>query len=160
MNVDNYLNHPLPLLEKERINSKKPILFDSMTKLNPKKTKKQRQYLRGHMTKWEVRLWNELKGKKMFGFKVRRQHGIENFIIDFYCPQLKLAFEIDGIVHHYEDKTVKDLEKDRLLKAEGIKLIRIKNLDFEEDYESTILYLEDVFRDRAKEFKIDINEDI
>lgn len=130
-----------------------------MTKLNPKKTKKQRQYLRGHMTKWEVRLWNELKGKRMFGFKVRRQHGIENYIIDFYCPQLKLAIEIDGDVHHYDEKMKKDLEKDRLLNAEGIKLIRIKNLDFEEDYESTILYLEDVFKDRAKEFKIEIDKD-
>ncbi|WP_069130066.1 endonuclease domain-containing protein [Rhodohalobacter halophilus] len=129
-----------------------------MTKLNPKKTKKQRQYLRGHMTKWEVRLWNELKGKKMFGFKVRRQHGIGNYIVDFYCPELRLAIEIDGDVHHFKEKAEKDLKKDLLLKNEGIEIIRIKNLDFEEDYESTIIYLEDVFKERAKEFNIEINE--
>jgi very-short-patch-repair endonuclease len=127
--------------------------------LNPKKTKKQRQYLRNHMTKWEVRLWNDLKGRKMLGFKVRRQYGIENYIIDFYCPQLKLAVEIDGDIHYLNEKVKIDLEKDEYLKAEGIKLIRIENLDFEEDYESVILYLEDLFKERAKELKIEFNND-
>jgi very-short-patch-repair endonuclease len=126
---------------------------------NPKKTKKQRQYLRNNMTKWEIRLWNDLKGKKMLGFKIRRQYGIENYIIDFYCPALKLAIEIDEDVHNLDEKVKKDKEKNDYLEAEGIKVIRIENLDFEEDYESVILYLEDMFRDRAKEFKIELNED-
>lgn len=54
--------------------------------LNPKKTKKQRRYLRNKMTKWEIRLWNDLKQKKMFGYKVRRQYGVNNYILDFYYP--------------------------------------------------------------------------
>jgi very-short-patch-repair endonuclease len=126
--------------------------------LNPKKTKKQRQYLRNNMMKWEVRLWNDLKGKKMFGFKIRRQYGINNYIIDFYCPKLKLAIEIDGDVHFYSDKRKRDRDKEKLLESHGIKLIRIKNLDFEEDYESSIQYLEDIFKDRASEFKIELKE--
>jgi very-short-patch-repair endonuclease len=129
-------------------------------KINPKKTKKQHQYLRNNMTKWEVRLWNDLKGRKMYGFKVRRQYGIENYIVDFYCPALKLAIEIDGDVHYFEEKVKKDKEKNGTLNAEGIKVIRIENLDFEEDYESVILYLEDIFRDRAKEFKIELNDEL
>ena len=127
-------------------------------KINPKKTKKQHQYLRNNMTKWEVRLWNDLKGRKMYGFKVRRQYGIENYIVDFYCPALKLAIEIDGDVHYFEEKVKKDKEKNGTLNAVGIKVIRIENLDFEEDYESVILHLEDLFRDRAKEFNIELNE--
>ena len=126
--------------------------------LNPKKTKKQRQYLRNHMTKWEVRLWNDLKGRKMFGFKVRRQYGIGNYILDFYCPQLKLAIEIDGDVHIFKEKANKDRMKDELLMEEGIKVIRIQNMDFEEDYESVVIYLEDIFKARADENKIEINE--
>ncbi len=129
-------------------------------KINPKKTKKQRQYLRNNMTKWEVRLWNDLKDKKMLGFKVRRQYGIENYIVDFYCPALKLAIEIDGDVHYFDEKVKKDKKKNETLNAEGIKVIRIENLDFEEDYESVILYLEDKFRDRAKEFKIELNDEL
>jgi len=129
-------------------------------KINPKKTKKQRQYLRNNMTKWEVRLWNDLKDKKMLGFKVRRQYGIENYIVDFYCPALKLAIEIDGDVHYFDEKVKKDKKKNETLNTEGIKVIRIENLDFEEDYESVILYLEDKFRDRAKEFKIELNDEL
>ena len=125
---------------------------------NPKKTKKQRQYLRNNMTKWEVRLWNDLKGKKMYGFKVRRQFGIANYIIDFYCPALKLAIEIDGDVHYFAEKARKDDEKNDVLKTVGIKVVRIENLDLEEDYESMILYLEDIFRDRAKEMKVHFEE--
>jgi very-short-patch-repair endonuclease len=127
-------------------------------KINPKKTKKQHQYLRNNMTKWEVRLWNDLKGRKMYGFKVRRQYGIENYIVDFYYPALKLAIEINGDVHFFDEKVKKDKEKNDCLKAEGIKVIRIENLDFEEDYESVLLHLEDLFRDRAKEFNIELNE--
>lgn len=110
------------------------------------------------MTKWEVRLWNDLKGKKMYGFKVRRQYGIKNYVIDFYCHKLKLAIEIDGDIHYFNEKIKKDREKDDFLKSEGVKVIRIENLDFEEDYEGVIIHLEDIFKERAKEIKIEIEE--
>ena len=127
--------------------------------LNPKKTKKQRQYLRNHMTKWEVRLWNDLKGRKMFGFKVRRQYGIGNYILDFYCPQLKLAIEIDGEVHHFNEKRRKDKIKDEYLRSVNINVVRIDSLDFEEDYESMILYLEDIFKDRAEKLNLEVDNE-
>jgi len=101
-----------------------------------------------------------LKGKKIFGFKVRRQYGIENFILDFYCPKLKLAIEVDGDVHHYRKKQVLDSRKDKLLKNEGIKLVRLNNYDLEEDYESIILYLEDIFKKRAHELNISFEENL
>lgn len=126
--------------------------------LNPKKTKNQRRYLRKNMTKWEVRLWSDLKGKKMFGFKVRRQFGVGNYIIDFYCPELKLAVEIDGNVHHYSDKKKADKAKNDYLNELGIKMIRIQNSDFDEDYETVLKYLERVFKTRAKEFGLTIDD--
>ena len=127
--------------------------------LNPKKTKKQRQYLRNNMTKWEVILWNDLKGKKMFGFKVRRQYGVDNYVIDFYCPELKLALEVDGDVHYYPDKLEADKRKNKQLEEEGIKLVRLTNEDLEEDYESAVIYLEDRFKLRAQELKIPLKVD-
>ena len=126
--------------------------------LNPKKTKKQRQYLRNNMTKWEVILWNDLKGKKMFGFKVRRQYGVDNYVIDFYCPELKLALEVDGDVHYHPDKLEIDNRKNKRLQEEGIYLIRLKNEDLEEDYESAIIYLEDEFKARAHKLKIPLKK--
>lgn len=98
-------------------------------KRNPKETKRQRRYLRNHMTKWEVRLWSDLKGRKMFGFKVRRQHGFDKYIVDFYCPELQLAIEVDGDVHYLKGRTERDYVKDLFLKDEGIQMIRIKTGD-------------------------------
>lgn len=122
---------------------------------NPKNTKKKRRSLRSNMTKWEIRLWNDLKGRKMFGFKVRRQYGINNYVVDFYCPQLKLVVEVDGDVHYFKEKMRKDQVKDQRLKREDIKVVRIEVMDLEEDYESMIQYLEGVFKDRASELSID-----
>lgn len=129
------------------------------TMLNPKKTKKQRQYLRNNMTKWEIILWNDLKGKKMYGFKVRRQYGVDNYVIDFYCPELKLALEVDGDVHYYPDKLEADKRKYKKLEEEGIQLVRLKNEDLEEDYESAVIYLEDRFKLRAQELMIPLKVD-
>jgi very-short-patch-repair endonuclease len=127
--------------------------------LNPIKTKKQRQYLRNNMTKWEVRLWSDLKGKQMFGFKVRRQYGIDNFVVDFYCPELKLAIEVDGDVHYFKKKIEADNRKNRRFKEEGIKFIRLKTIDLEEDYERVVLYLEDIFKARASNLGISMKTD-
>jgi len=94
----------------------------------------------------------------MFGFKIRRQYGIENFILDFYCPKLKLAIEIDGDVHHFKEKQILDSKKNDLLKTEGIELVRLNNNDFEEDYESVVLHLEDIFKKRARKQNFTLNE--
>jgi len=110
-----------------------------------------RQYLRNNMTKWEVMLWSDLKGRKMFGFKVRRQYGIDNYIIDFYCPELKLAIEVDGDVHYFKNKMDLDARKNQRLAQENIKLVRLKNSDLSDDYESIVIYLEDMFKARAHE---------
>ena len=44
-------------------------------------------------------LWRSLRNRQVGGCKFRRQHGIEQYIVDFYCPELMLAIEIDG-PHH------------------------------------------------------------
>ncbi len=119
--------------------------------LNPKRTKKKRQCLRNNMTKWEIRLWNDLKQRKMLGFKVRRQYGVNNFVIDFYCPELRLGIEVDGEIHFQYGRNTQDQKKDKLLKDLGIRVIRISTLDMEEDYESIVIHLEDQFKKRAKE---------
>ncbi|CAN5438826.1 hypothetical protein BH23BAC3_BH23BAC3_02690 [soil metagenome] len=95
----------------------------------------------------------------MYGFKVRRQYGIDNFIIDFYCPKLQLAIEVDGEVHYFKDKKITDKKQDETLISEGIKIIRLKNKDLYEDYESIVVYLEDIFKKRARELGVPFNDD-
>jgi imidazole glycerol-phosphate synthase subunit HisF len=82
--------------------------------------------LRNTVTHAEMIIWNYLRGNQS-GFKFRRQHPVGNFILDFYCHQLKLAIEIDGSIHNNEETKINDAERQKILEAEGIKVIRFKN---------------------------------
>ena len=73
---------------------------------NNKNQKSRRKNLRNNMTKAEIILWSKLKGKQL-GYKFRRQHGIGKYIIDFYCPKLKLIIEVDGDVHGFYNQIKK-----------------------------------------------------
>lgn len=106
------------------------------------------------MTKWEIRLWNDLKQKNMLGYKIRRQYGVDNYVIDFYCPELKLGIEVDGEIHFQYGRSRQDEEKDKVLELYGIKVIRISTLDMNDDYKGIIVYLEDQFRKRATEIGV------
>ncbi|MQY72086.1 MAG: DUF559 domain-containing protein, partial [Dehalococcoidia bacterium] len=46
-------------------------------------------------------LWQHLRNSQMGGFKFRRQHPIDRFIVDFYCFKIRLVIEVDGPVHQY-----------------------------------------------------------
>ena len=65
---------------------------------NRKDSKSTRAFLRNNVFPPEKILWKHLSNKQL-GFKCRRQHGIENYIVDFNCPELFLIIEIDGKVH-------------------------------------------------------------
>jgi len=83
--------------------------------------------LRNNMTLAEKIIWDELKNRKYFKVRFRRQHPIDIFIVDFYCHEIKLAIEIDGEIHlqdevvEYDDGRSHDIEKF------GIKIIRFTN---------------------------------
>lgn len=54
--------------------------------------------LRKYQTESESILWEDLKNKKLDGFKFRRQHPVSRFVVDFYCHRVKLVIEEDGEV--------------------------------------------------------------
>jgi very-short-patch-repair endonuclease len=94
---------------------------------NSKKTKGQRKYLRNNSTQAESRLWAKLKGRQIFDYKFRRQHGIGNYIVDFYCPTLKLVIEVDGESHLSKKGIKHDLKRDKYLNDLGITICRFNN---------------------------------
>ena len=51
-----------------------------------------------------------LKGKQIGGLKFRRQHSVGKYILDFFCPQIKLAIELDGAIHIHPGQRSKDLD--------------------------------------------------
>ena len=93
------------------------------------------------MTPAEKRLWNGFL--KRCRFRVRSQRTIDNYIVDFYCPSLKLVIEIDGDHHYAEEGKMYDRERDVILESYGLKVLRIINRDVFEDFDSVCRRIED-----------------
>jgi len=94
---------------------------------NKKYLKRNRKELRNNLTSAEARLWSMLKNKKLDGRKFRRQHSIDNFIVDFYCPKEKLIIELDGNFHFNPISENADYSRDKLLENYGFKVLRFEN---------------------------------
>jgi very-short-patch-repair endonuclease len=61
--------------------------------------KDRRRQLRKSQTEPEAIMWGLLRNKQCGGFKFFRQYSIGPYILDFYCPKLKLSIELDGGQH-------------------------------------------------------------
>lgn len=105
---------------------------------NRPELKQFRKELRNNSTSAEVTLWLCLKGKQLGGRKFRRQHSIENYILDFYCPSEKLAVELDGAGHFTAAGYEYDLKRTALLESHGIKVIRFENCEVFEAIEAVL----------------------
>ena len=81
--------------------------------------------LRKNMTPEERHLWYDFL--KRLPFNVRRQHNIENYIVDFYIAEKKIVIEIDGIQHNSIDGIKKDAQRDDDLSGWGITVLRYSN---------------------------------
>jgi very-short-patch-repair endonuclease len=99
-----------------------------MTKLyNRTSEKAKRQQLRRNMTKTEFMFWQKLKGKQLKGVKFRSQYGVGQFVVDFYCTELKLAIEIDGDSHFQDGAQEYDWERQAFIESLGIQFLRFTN---------------------------------
>jgi len=94
---------------------------------NPTSQTDQRRELRSHSTPAEATLWRQLKNNGAGGYKFRRQHGIGPYILDFYCPQLHLAVELDGTIHNESWQWQHDMVRDAFLWEQGITVLRFPN---------------------------------
>jgi imidazole glycerol-phosphate synthase subunit HisF len=82
--------------------------------------------LRGNMTQAELVLWEYLRQHPL-GYKFRRQHPLGIYIVDFYCHKIKLVIEVDGSIHNLQVVNDVDVERQRHLEMEGLKVIRFTN---------------------------------
>jgi very-short-patch-repair endonuclease len=80
--------------------------------------------LRRELSLPEALLWRELRGAPE-GMKIRKQHPVGRYVIDFYCAAVKTGFEVDGIAHDMGDRPEKDEERTAFLAEQGIRLVRI-----------------------------------
>jgi len=83
--------------------------------------------LRQPQTPLEGKLWACLRDRQLGGFKFRRQHPIDRFIVDFCCPARRLVIEVDGDSH--ADQVDHDQARTDRLKEEGYRVLRFTNGD-------------------------------
>ena len=91
---------------------------------NPALKEKARQ-LRNSSTNSEILLWKFLKGKQMCGYDFHRQKPLDEFIVDFFCNELMLAIEIDGISHVGQEEY--DKLRQQKLESIGIRFLRFED---------------------------------
>jgi very-short-patch-repair endonuclease len=94
--------------------------------------------LRSNMTKAEIILWSRLRSKQINGYKFRRQQPLLDYIVDFYCEDLKLIIEVDGEIHFLSEKINYDSKRNNMLKANGYNIIHLSNFEIETEINSTI----------------------
>jgi very-short-patch-repair endonuclease len=88
-----------------------------------------RRKLRASMPPTEVLLWSQLKGKQMRGCKFKRQYGVGSYVVDFYCPGLRLAIELDGDSHFLDGAEARDMVRQSFIESFGISFLRFPNVE-------------------------------
>jgi len=86
---------------------------------NPELKERAKQ-LRKNMTFSELKLWNELKNGQLMGYDFDRQRPVGDYIVDFFCKDLQLAIEVDGITHLDEKAILKDKIRLEDIEASGV----------------------------------------
>ena len=107
-----------------------------------KDLRKNARELRKNSTLSEVLLWNLLKNKRTNGLDFDRQKVIGNYIVDFYCPKLKLVIEIDGSSH--DNKYTYDKKRDTYLKSLGLQILHIDDRDVKFRIDKVIFAIEEI----------------
>ena len=110
-----------------------------MTRLyNRQSEKEKRRALRRNMTKAEVLLWLQLKNKQVLGHRFLRQYSVDRYVLDFYCPKLRLAIEVDGESHFVEGAEEYDRERQQYIEALGIKFLRFLNTEIYQNLQGVL----------------------
>lgn len=89
--------------------------------------KYRRQKLRRNQTEAEKVFWSHVRDRRFCGLRFVRQYSAGPYILDFYCPKLKLAIELDGGQHAQDDNQEYDAARSAYLKSQGIDVMRFWN---------------------------------
>ena len=101
-----------------------------MTKIyNKRQNQGRRRQLRKNMPKSEIILWSKLKNRQIQGERFLRQYSVDQYVIDFFCPRLKLAIEVDGDSHALLSVEEKDKLRQEYIESFGIRFLRFSNVD-------------------------------
>ena len=103
--------------------------------------------LRKKMTPEEKHLWYDFL--KKLPFNVRRQHNIENYIVDFYIAEKKIVIEVDGRQHLLPEHKEMDKKRDADLALWGISVLRYSNYNIQNNFNNVS---EDILKNLGLDF--------
>jgi very-short-patch-repair endonuclease len=89
--------------------------------------KDRRRELRRIQTDAERVLWAKVRNKQLFGMKFFRQYSLGPYILDFFCPEKKLAVELDGGQHNLPEGREYDSARTDYLNGHGVEVVRFWN---------------------------------
>lgn len=113
------------------------------------KQRKRTRKLRNYPTYEENKLWYIYLRK--YPLKIRRQHPIGKYIVDFFCKKTKLVIEIDGI-QHLLDKNIKYDDKRTLyFEKLGYRVVRFGNPDVNKKFDDVCYYIDLIMKERLDE---------
>jgi very-short-patch-repair endonuclease len=106
--------------------------------------------LRSELTAAEAKLWQELRGRRLGGFKFVRQSPVEQFYSDFCCREQKLIVEIDGGTHSTAAEINTDAVRTRILDQSGYRVFRVHNSEVFENLDGVLTSLLEALNEKGK----------
>ena len=103
--------------------------------------------LRKNMTPWERKLWYEFL--RFYPMRFQRQKAMGEYVVDFYCAKAKLVLELDGGGHYTPKQKAKDAQRTNDLEKMDVKVIRICNMDVQNNFDGVCEYIDRIVQDRA-----------
>lgn len=112
----------LPLLYMERAGVR--LYFRPVKLYNKSEHIAIRRRLRRDSTYTEKLIWQRVRNSQIAGVRFKRQYGIDNFVLDFYAPEVRLAIELDGASHDEEGASARDAFRQRIIEGYNITFLR------------------------------------
>lgn len=101
--------------------------------------------LRKNSTPQEKILWQILRNHNFYGYEIRRQSPIGNYIVDFVCRKKKIIIEIDGGQHNEPENIEYDKKRTKYLEQKGYKIIRFWNNEITKNIDGVYKKLQEEF---------------
>ena len=105
---------------------------------NRSEDKDLRRRLRNDMPPSEVLLWSRLRSRQLLGMKFRREYSVGPYCIDFYCPEIRLAVELDGDSHFTDEAKRYDQDRQDWIESFGMRFLRFTNTDVYENLDGVL----------------------
>jgi len=102
------------------------------------------------MTDAEQLLWHCLRRKQLGGFRFRRQHPLEQFVLDFFCHEARLVVELDGGQHNEPEVRAKDDQRTAFLNNQGIQVVRFWNREVFQNLDGVLQTIYDLAQRQSR----------